>query len=126
MSEFEYSDRMTFAETVNFHLRAMTKELATDGMDDQFEDMVDFFGVLIWADFNENERGKWNDLSEYEIGLEKAIDYKKWSIAKRFRCLERIKLGMLMLDREEILRKRTRTDSFSGQYPDLPVDVTHE
>lgn len=41
-----YQDKLGFGETIMFHLRVMSHELATDGLDNEFWDLVDHFGGL--------------------------------------------------------------------------------
>ena len=40
-ANYSYPDKLGYGETVMFHLRRMSSEMAADGLDNEFEDLVD-------------------------------------------------------------------------------------
>lgn len=92
---YSYPDKLGYGETFMFHIRVMSSELATDGLDNEFEDLIDMAGWLLRPYLEEaNQWDKWTEVSKHKIEVKKADDPVEWGRAKRYRCEE--KMGLIM------------------------------
>lgn len=104
---YSYPDKLGFNETFMFHIRVMSSELATDGLDNEFEDLVDMAGWLLRPYLEEAEKwSKWTEVAEHKVDLLKADDPVAWGKAKRYRCEEKMGLVMNMAKDQGLLMKR--------------------
>jgi len=94
-TSYSYPDKLGYGETFMFHIRVMSSELGTDGLDNEFEDLIDMAGWLLRPYLDELDLWKkWQDISKHKIDLLKAEDPVEWGRAKRHRCEE--KMGLIM------------------------------
>jgi hypothetical protein len=91
---YSYPDKLGYGETFMFHIRVMSSELATDGLDAEFEDLIDMAGWLLRPYLEEEGKWEqWEEISKHGVEIIKT-DIMSWGIAKRFRCAE--KMGLIM------------------------------
>lgn len=91
---YSYPDKLGYGETFMFHIRVMSSELAADGLDAEFEDLIDMAGWLLRPYLEEDDKWeKWEEVSKHGADIVKT-DQVKWGLAKRFRCAE--KMGLIM------------------------------
>lgn len=91
---YSYPDKLGYGETFMFHIRVMSSELAQDGLDAEFEDLIDMAGWLLRPYLEEDDKWqKWEEVSKHGADITKA-EKMKWGIAKRYRCAE--KMGLIM------------------------------
>jgi len=120
---FAYPDKMSFRETIMFHIRCMSSELASDGLKNEYEDMVDMLGWLLWTLMDEETRTKWGEAESHEEDLIRTDDVIAWGKAKRHRCQEKMRLAMGSLDKAGLLHKKVREhDPDMEMFNDLPTE----
>ena len=109
MGDITYTDKMTTAETIQYILRKMGDEAATDGFDKEFEDLVDLLCLiispLIVAGDQEQE---WRDLDEHGKGL-KIQQTLEMGLAKRVRIHTKMFLAMKVIHKNRMLFRNINT-----------------
>lgn len=115
-----YTDRMTTAETIQYYLRKMADEAATDGFDKEFEDLVDLLMFTISpmtrkADLNE----KWQEINEIGKGLD-VFDTVKMGKSKRERIEKKMVMAMQIIDDNKMLFRNVNT--FKWEFDPLKLD----
>ena len=113
---YTYPDKLGFGETLMFHIRVMSHELAQDGLDNEFEDLVDFLNYLVRPYYDDQQNKTWKDLNQYEIDVTKADDPIKWGKAKRFRCDGKMELAMDVLNTKGLLLSKVPTHDPDMEY----------
>jgi hypothetical protein len=104
--QYSYPDKLGFGETLMFHIRVMSSELAEDGLDNEFEDLVDMAGWLIRPYLSEDEWEEWEEVSQDDLDVLKEDDSIKWGKAKRRRCEGKMRLIMKVMQDNGLLLKR--------------------
>jgi len=118
--DYTYQDKLTFKETIMFHLRVMSKEGATDGWDKEYEDLVDQLGIYCWAYFSEDEKAQWNEIDNHRPSLMDYNNPDQIGRDQRKRIIGKMRMAMIKLDDMKILLTKVR--SF-GVDLDLPEEV---
>jgi hypothetical protein len=121
---YSYPDKLGFGETLMFHIRVMSHELATDGLKNEFEDLVDMAGWLIWPYLKEDGKDeKWNEIAKDDIEVQKPDDPLRWGKAKRRRCEGKMHLIMGAMHKNGLLLKRVKSfDPDLEYYSDISGD----
>jgi hypothetical protein len=119
---YTYPDKMSFRETVMFHIRCMSSELSADGLDNEFEDMVDMLGWLTWSLMEKEQRTQWDDYDAHLRDIQRAEDPIKWGKAKRRRCRDKMRLVMDVLDGAGLLHKKVQEFDPEAAYHEIPVE----
>jgi len=113
---YTYPDKLGYGETIMFHIRCMSSELGQDGMDKEFEDMVDFLGLLVWPYLGEDERKEWDEVAkdglEHDISTEPIL----WGKAKRRRIQGKTRIAMGILDKKGLLLKKIASHDADMEY----------
>lgn len=123
MAEYSYPDKLGFGETLMFTLRVMANELATDGLEEQYEDLVDHL-CYIMSPFVK-EAGKideWDEIEEIGQDLDRERDLMKWSKAKRERVRKKMIMCMDLMQKHKLLLRRHQTFGMELDYASIPVD----
>lgn len=106
-----------------FHIRVMSSELAGDGMDAEFEDLVDMAGWLLRPYLEEEGKWeRWEEVSKHGADI-LPTEMVKWGLAKRFRCAE--KMGLIMgvaRDMGLLIKRVGKFDPDMEYYGDLAGD----
>lgn len=107
MAEQMTLDKLDYASTLMFHIRQMSLESARDGFLMEFEDCVDFLGVLLWPYMESSGKDKdWVKVEEFGKEFELGIDKPNYTRAKRHRIMEKMKLCMgIMADKKILFRE---------------------
>lgn len=113
---YTYPDKLGFGETLMFHIRVMSHELAQDGLDNEFEDLVDFLGWLVRPYFDDKQKLAWKEHSSYKIDLKRTEDPDEWGRAKRERCDRKMELGMDVLHTKGLLLTKVPTHDPDMEY----------
>jgi len=119
---YTYPDKLGFGETLMFHLRAMSMELASDGLDEEFEDMID---LLMWIlnPYIEEDGKAQNVKDANDHGATFArTDIINWGPAKRERCRLKMEIAMGTMHKHGLLLKRV--PDFENEFDpnELPVE----
>lgn len=114
-----YTDRMTTAETIQYYLRKMADEAASDGFDKEFEDLVDLLmytisPLIAGADLVDD----WDDI-ELIGGDLKITDSIKMGVAKRKRIRKKMILAMKIIDKNKMLFRHVNT--FKWEFDPLEI-----
>lgn len=100
-------DKLDYPSTLMFHIRQMSMETARDGFLIQFEDCVDFLGVLLWPYIEIAGKDKeWEKIETEGKDLDIGINKPAYTRAKRFRIMEKMKICMgIMADKKILFRE---------------------
>lgn len=78
-----------------FGVRVMFSELAGDGLDEEYEDIVDMLGWFVRPYLEESGKWEtWEEASKDGIDIDRGEDNLEWGRAKRRRC--EAKMGLIM------------------------------
>ena len=92
-----------------FHLRVMSHELATDGLDNEFEDLIDMVGWLVRPYLEEaGDWAKWEEIAKTGLDILQADDPILWGKKKRIRCEGKMALVMGAMHKNGLLLKRVQ------------------
>lgn len=117
---YTYPDKLGFGETVMFHIRVMSHELAQDGLDNEFEDLVDFLGWLVRPYFDDNQQKEWGIATKIKVDVKRSEDPYEWGKAKRERCDKKMEIAMEVLHTKGLLLSRVPShDPDMEYYQDL-------
>lgn len=106
---FQYPGGNDLGITLNFIWQSQTRELATDGMTAEYEDMLDHELLLLYPLAQEKDKGKeiWKLLLAGLNEPDKTVDRVKWSKVKRVRCWKKKILAMELAHEFKYLTNRT-------------------
>jgi len=121
-SNYTYPDKLGYGETLMFHIRCMSSELANDGLDNEFEDMVDMLGWLVWPYFKDGDRQAWEQAAKDGLDVPKGQDPLEWGRAKRRRVEAKMTLAMTTLETNGLLLKKVQEFDPEFHYRDIPVE----
>lgn len=123
MAEYSYPDKLGFGETLMFTLRVMANELASDGLEEQYEDLVDHLCCIMSPFIKEADKIKeWEGFEEIGRDLVREHDLIEWSKAKRERVRKKMMLCMDLMQKHKLLLRRHQTYGTEYDYSSLPVD----
>jgi len=117
---FTYQDKLSFKETLMFHVRAMSKELSAEGLRGEYEDMVDTLVYMVWTYMDEDERARFDDYDTHQVDVQPG-DKVKYGRARRYRVRQKMTLAFQVLRRMRVLIDEVPDFGFEGEYLDLPV-----
>ena len=121
-----YTDRMTTAETIQYYLRKMADEAASDGFDKEFEDLVDLLMFTISPMTRKaNLTEKWQDINKIGKGLD-VFDTVKMGQAKRQRSEEMMVMAMKIIDDNKMLFRNVNTFKWEFDPMELEKDTDGE
>lgn len=113
-------DKLDYPSTLMFHIRQMSQESARDGFLVEFEDCVDFLGVLLWPYLESSGKDKdWAIIEGYGKEFEQGVDKPNFTRAKRYRIMEKMKLCMAIMADKKILFREIPVYDFEIE-PDAP------
>jgi hypothetical protein len=122
VENYTYPDKLGFGETIMFTIRVMSHELATDGMDEQYEDLVDHLGWLLMPLIKGDEKKKlWDVAMLHKIDAKKT-EILEFSRAKRERIALKMDIIMDILHKNGLLLKRVQTFDTEFDYTKLPIE----
>lgn len=113
---YTYPDKLGFGETLMFHIRVMSHELAQDGLDNEFEDLVDFLCYLVRPYFDDQQKAIWIKCSAHEIDIKRTEDPDRWGKAKRKRCDDKMDLAMEVLQTKGLLLSKVPSHDPDMEY----------
>lgn len=123
MAEYTYPDKLGFGETLMFTLRVMANELASDGLEKEYEDLVDHLCYLMSPFIAEVEKTEeWEEIERIGEGLTREKDLVEWSKAKRERIRKKMVLCLDLMQKYKLLLRRHQTFDTEYDYTKLPVD----
>lgn len=121
--QFSYPDKLGYSETIMFIIRAQAIELAQDGITEQYEDMVDFLGDIVWPFMDESGKGKnWEEYEKVGEGLDPVEEREDWLKAKRERCRKKMRVIMEQLHSDGLLFRRHKIHKHEADFGSIPVD----
>lgn len=94
-NSFQYPGGNDLLITLNFGWQCQIRELADDGLQEEYEDMLDDQLLTLWPLANGDEQDDIDELME--MGLEepdRTLDKVSWARAKRRRCWAKKKMIM--------------------------------
>lgn len=117
-----YTDRMTTAETIQYYLRKMADEAATDGFDKEFEDLVDLLMFTISPMVRKADMtDKWKEINDIGAGLSVFDDIIALGKAKRQRIEKKMVLAMKIIDDNKMLFRNVNT--FKWEFDPMKYDT---
>lgn len=123
MAEYSYPDKLGFGETLMFTLRVMANELATDGLEEQYEDLVDHLCFIMSPFIKEADKiEEWDEVEEIGQDLDREKDLTKWSKAKRERVRKKMIMCMDLMQKHKLLLRRHQTYGTEFDYSSIPID----
>ena len=114
-----YTDRMTTAETIQYYLRKMADEAASDGFDKEFEDLVDLLCLTISPLVHNADRtDEWNSINEIgkDTDIMNTIQLGK---DKRQRITKKMILAMDIINSNKMLFRHVNTFKWEFDPNDL-------
>ncbi len=106
-----------------FTLRVMANELASDGLEEEYEDLVDHLCYLLSPFIKEADKtGEWEEIEEIGKGLVPEGDNLEWARAKRQRIRKKMVMCMELMQKKKLLLRRHQTYGSELDYTKFPVE----
>lgn len=123
-TDVTYQDRMTTAETIQYMLRKMADEAATDGFDKEFEDLVDLLCLVISPLISAGDQEtEWLDIDKIGKGIN-IHEIVKIGLAKRERIHDKMYLAMKIIHKNKMLFRNVNTYKWDFDPEEIETKVS--